>query len=652
MNYTDKCDVYYLSAKRGIIMKKRMCFAVLARSIDESYPTEVLEGIISQAYALDCDVAVFSMFDENNYVSEFFDGEKNIFNLINPEKFDGFLIPGALFNDSGLRNELFDMLKNTGKPVVSVDYSTDLFPCVLKDERTPFKDIVAHLIDVHGFTDIMCLTGLKDTFQAEERLAAYKDILTEKGLYVREDRCIYGDYWADAAYNLADNIHSGKIKAPQALVCANDRMAMFFVERFTQLGHKVPEEIAVVGYDGIPESRDNVPTICTYKVPDAQVGAEGCAKLYEIITGEKCETLNLHRGFVIRGESCGCLEDNSLNVREMRRRTRREQICREFFRTANMFECLANAPTMNDFIDHLQKTPYIFGAGDSNTEYAYDLCLCKDWDSLEAQHNYIKTGYSKQMLAMCRNIDKRFTFDVSEVFPPLWEERDVPNTFSFFPVHFNNRCLGFSVVWQSTNTVVCGKTFWDWHKALTNGLEFLRTKIYLESLNHITYLNSIKDKLTGIYNRSGYDKYSDEFMQNAKQQGKKFMLISCDMDGLKYINDTFGHLEGDVSLRIIANGLSYACLNNEICARIGGDEFVVIGYGDYTQQSVTDMIHQFEKYLKRYNDANNNEYKVDASVGYVICDIDQDTKLKDILSRADKMMYENKFAKPNRHTRL
>ena len=628
---------------------KRLCFAVLARSIDESYPTDVLEGIITQAYSLGCDIAVFSMFDENNYLPENFDGEKNIYKLINPEKFDGFMIPGALFNDSDLRNELFEMLKSTGKPVVSVDYSTDLFPCVLKDEKTPFKDIISHLTDVHGFTDIMCLTGLKDTFQAEERLTAYKEFMAERGLKIREDRCIYGDYWANAAYELAENIHIGKIEKPEALVCANDRMAMFFIERFTQLGHKVPEEIAVVGYDGIPESRDNVPTICTYKVPDAQVGAEGCAKLYEIVTGKKCETINLHSGFVIEGESCGCLEDNSENVREMRKRIRHEQICREYFRTANMFECLANAATMNDFIDHLQKTPYIFGAGDN--EYAYDLCLCKDWDSLDSQNNYIKVGYSNQMLASCRDVDKRFTFDAKEVFPPMWEQRDVPNTFFFFPVHFNNRCLGFSVVWQSASNVVCGKTFWDWHKALTNGLEFQRTKICLESLNHITYLNSIKDKLTGIYNRRGYDKYADEFMQSAKQQGKKFMLISCDMDGLKYINDTFGHLEGDVSLRIIANGLSYVCLNNEICARVGGDEFVVIGYGDYTEKSALAMIDQFERYLKRYNDANDNKYTVDASTGFVICDINDDTELEDVLKKADKLMYENKFSKPNRHKR-
>ena len=129
------------------------------------------------------------------------------------------------------------------------------------------------------------------------------------------------------------------------------------------------------------------------------------------------------------------------------------------------------------------------------------------------------------------------------------------------------------------------------------------------------------------------------------------MLISCDMDGLKYINDTFGHLEGDVSLRIIANGLSYVCLNNEICARVGGDEFVVIGYGDYTEKSALAMIDQFERYLKRYNDANDNKYTVDASTGFVICDINDDTELEDVLKKADKLMYENKFSKPNRHKR-
>lgn len=635
--------------REGKYLKKRPCIGIVARSIDESYATEVIEGAVKQAFEMNYDVAVFSMFDENSYINEYFEGEKNIFNLINPDKFDGFLFPAAMFNNTELRDYLFDFLRATNKPVVVIDYATDIFPCVLKDEREPFKNMINHLLDVHGFTDIMCLTGLKGTFQAEERLEAYKEALRERNIEVLEDHCMYGDYWSDAAWNLAEKMHNKEIGIPEALICANDRMAMFFIERFTELGHKVPEDIAVVGYDGIVESRDNVPTICTYKVPDAQSGANAFSKLYEIMTGTKCETINLHSGFVIRGESCGCLEDNSSNIRMIRKNTRIEQNRREFYRTANLFECLATENTFNDFIDHLGETVYIFASG--KEECKYDLCLCKDWDSLASEQSYIKKGYGKTMQAVCRNIDKRFYFDPIEIFPPMWEEREVPSVYYFFPVHFNDRCLGFSVVWYDGSVNVCGRTFWDWHKAVTNAIEFRRTKICLESLNHITYLNSIKDKLTGIYNRSGFEKYADEFMQAAKNSGQKLMLISCDMDGLKYINDTYGHLEGDVSLRIIANGLSYVCLNNEICARVGGDEFMVIGYGDYTDESVEKMIEQFDRYLMRYNLANNNEYNVDASTGYVIKEITDEVNLKKLEEISDKMMYERKFAKPNRHKR-
>ncbi|MCD7728014.1 MAG: GGDEF domain-containing protein [Ruminococcus sp.] len=628
---------------------KRPCIGIVARSIDEAYPREIIEGAATQAFKMDYDVAVFCVFDENTYNKDYHEGEMNIFSLINADKFDGFLYPAAMFNDSDMRQQISDILKSTGKPVVTIDNDETDYTAVLRDERQPFKEVVNHLIDVHGLTDIMCLTGRKDTFQAEERLEAYKETLREHNIEVREDHCIYGDYWSDVAWDLAEKMDRGEMAVPQALVCANDRMAMFFIERFTELGHKVPEEIAVVGYDGITESRDNVPTICTYKGPDAQLGADGFSKLYELMTGKKCETINLHSGFVIRGESCGCLEDNSTKVRIMRQNTRIEQNRREYFRTANVFENLSRTDTFNDFITYLGQTIYTFAAG--KKECKYDLCLCKDWDSMASDENYITKGYGKVVQSVCKDLEERFDFDPNEIYPLMWEEKDYSSIYYFFPVHFNDRCLGYSVVWYDGHVDVCGRTFWDWHKAVTNAIEFRRVRICLESLNRITYLNSIKDKLTGIYNRSGFEKYADEFMQAAKETGKKLMLISCDMDGLKYVNDTFGHLEGDVSLRIIANGLSYVCLSNEICARVGGDEFMVIGYGDYNDTVVKETISQFEKYLDRYNLANNNKYKVAASTGYVVCDIDKNTTLNQLERIADELMYVNKFSKPDRHKR-
>lgn len=628
--------------------KRRPCICVVAVGVDKEYQSEVLEGISTQAYALDYNVAVFSMLDEYSDLSDYYIGERNIFSLINEDKFDGFIFPIEMFNSPETKEYLFDLLLKVKKPVVAVDYANDVFPCVLKNERGLFKEMVDHLIDQHGCKEIMCLTGPKDTFQAEERLAAYKETMQEHGLEVRPEYCIYGDYWSDAAYKLAQDIHEGRIKKPDALACANDRMAMFFIERFTDLGHSVPDEIAVTGYDGITESRDYSPTICTCKVSDAQSGADAVAKLYELISGEKCEPTKLSGGYLIRGESCGCAEEGSIKMRKMHKKIQKEQRTREWFRTANLFERLANTSTHNEFVREVYNYMYVFCDAQ---QIGYDLCLCKNWDALSSEQNFIKDGYTERMRVINTLEGPQSEFDVSQMYPDLWIEEEKPATFCFFPVHFNARCLGYSVVWYTDTVCVCGKTYWDWHKAVSNGLEFRRAKICLESLNHITYINSIKDKLTGIYNRSGYDKYCEEFLQKAKENNKKFMLISCDMDGLKYTNDNFGHMEGDVSLRVIANGLSYVCLNNEICARVGGDEFIVIGWGDYTEQKIKDLIYQFEQYVDRYNQSSDKGYKVGASTGFAFCDVDDDTDIEKLSEQADKNMYANKFAKPHSHRR-
>lgn len=647
-----------LFAKEGGIplKKRRRCLGVVIRSVDIEYANDVLEGISAEAYDLGYNVAVFAMFDEDfsnsAEVTDFYRGEKNIYNLINVDLVEGFIFPAEIYHTIELRDFMFDFLKKTGKPVVTVDYENDIFPGVLKDERSTFKLMVEHMINVHGYKKVACLTGIKDTFQAEERLAAYKEVMAEHGLEVKPEWCIYGDYWCAAAYELAEKYMSGELGVPDALVCANDRMAMFFIEKLQQNGYEVPNFIAVAGYDGISESRETSPTICTCKVPDSQSGANAVAKLHEILTAEKVTPVKLDEGFVVRGESCGCNEEGSVKIIKIRNRIKREQQCEEYYRTTNLFERLATVATFKEMVNIMYKYIYVFSGGEV---LDFSLCMCKNWDALESETNYVIDGYTKKMIRTTHyeelHENRESEFNSNIMFPELWEETEKPQTFMFFPVHFNERCLGYSVVRYDGIGNVCGKTFWDWHKALANALEFRREKICLESLNQITYLNSLKDKLTGIYNRSGYDRYSEEFMQNAKSQGKKFLLISCDMDGLKFVNDTYGHFEGDIALRTVANGLSYVCLNNEISARVGGDEFVIIGWGDYSEQRVLEMIAQFEQYLARFNAASSKPYRVDASTGYVICEVNEETDKKALYEQADKMMYAKKFAKPNRKVR-
>ena len=131
--------------------------------------------------------------------------------------------------------------------------------------------------------------------------------------------------------------------------------------------------------------------------------------------------------------------------------------------------------------------------------------------------------------------------------------------------------------------------------------------------------------------------------KKAQTEKKQFFIMMADLDMLKTINDNFGHIEGDNAITVAANALNTCCKNSEICCRIGGDEYAIIGVGDYTDDVISEYFRYIEDYCERYNASSGKGYKVGVSLGFY-CDVpDELAKMDFFVSLADERMYENKF---------
>lgn len=156
---------------------------------------------------------------------------------------------------------------------------------------------------------------------------------------------------------------------------------------------------------------------------------------------------------------------------------------------------------------------------------------------------------------------------------------------------------------------------------------------------------SITDELTGLNNRRGFYALAERELNLASRLKRDLYVLSADMDGLKVINDTLGHQEGDGALIAIAGILKETCRNVDIIARIGGDEFVVVPVGTTTDS--TDLIvARLQKNVGTYNNSMSRRYKLSLSVGVGHYDPSRPCSLDELLIRADKSMYEQKKDKP------
>ena len=122
------------------------------------------------------------------------------------------------------------------------------------------------------------------------------------------------------------------------------------------------------------------------------------------------------------------------------------------------------------------------------------------------------------------------------------------------------------------------------------------------------------------------------------------MISFIDIDGLKYVNDNYGHDEGDFALHQLAEIIRKCCRPGQICARFGGDEFITIGTG-LTQDDAEMFEQDFFKQLKEVNSVINKPYELNASVGSYVTAVEPDMKLFALIAKADQIMYEQKKRK-------
>ena len=160
------------------------------------------------------------------------------------------------------------------------------------------------------------------------------------------------------------------------------------------------------------------------------------------------------------------------------------------------------------------------------------------------------------------------------------------------------------------------------------------------------HIQALTDQLTGLYNRRGFYFLAEQQIKIAKRSGHKIVLFYIDLDGMKHINDSFGHAEGDKALIAAARILRDTFREADTVARLGGDEFAILAVNIKTesQRALIDRLHD------RINTFNtrkkHKKFDLSMSLGVAEYDSGDAASLQNLISAADKRMYLEKKKKP------
>ncbi len=165
------------------------------------------------------------------------------------------------------------------------------------------------------------------------------------------------------------------------------------------------------------------------------------------------------------------------------------------------------------------------------------------------------------------------------------------------------------------------------------------------------FAENMIDAQTGCYNRKGMKYYSDMVLSEAKESEEYIFVCVADLNGLKYINDTYGHQAGDVAIAAISKALLESAPEGSRIVRTGGDEFLIFAALQKDSKEPEAMGGKLDAMVDDYNSTQSNEYTVGVSYGYVFLPVKPETlDLDEYIGIADAKMYDMKVSR-DKHRR-
>lgn len=633
-------------------MKKRK-IALIAASWDGETLAATINGIKERLAGSGMDLYVFLCFpafgiDSPDNISQF-----NIFSLPHYEDYDGYIFSINVVQGYDMLKKYHQPLLQCGKPMVSLECEMDGIPTVVPDGYDAEFRLVDHLIKEHGCRKINYIGGSPEHPDNIIRKKAYKDALVANGIEIEEARIRdYSFMEADGHKAYAEFKELG-LESPDAVVCANDAMALGYCQAAEEDGKYPPEDFLITGYDNDENSRAFTPLITTVDKNVRAMGYLGCDVLLRTMAGEAVEGIVSHEQELVLRGSCGCYApeeqvqwDNRQLQRQIYFRVKEESA---YYETLNLVR--QNLAISNDeglFNYYLLEVMRRFEM--------YGYCMCINQSVYYGTHAIefnLETTYDDEQYVLSGmkhgvSQEEAMIIKKRDLVPDYLQQEDADtHVYMLMPMQRYGACMGYFVLIDTT-LILHRRMALYMMGAINSAYGNLRNFENLRKMNKRLDSVYVKDALTDMYNRFGYMRDGYAMFEKSKAYGKPLMVMFMDMDHLKEINDIYGHSHGDNALILFSGVLKKCAGEDKIAVRYGGDEFLIIG-----QVESKDGAEEFKKILEAELAKTNAEtdlpYQIEASIGYVLTDAKSKKELDDYVEEADTLMYEVK--KQNRKNR-
>lgn len=554
--------------------------------------------------------------------------EVSVFDLIPYDRTDAIVIIDEKIKSREIVQGVIDRADKEDVPVVVVDGQYDNTSIVRFDYAKGFEAVVRHIIEGHHVKRPHMMAGKINNPFSTERIEVFKKVLADNDIPYDDTMLSYGDFWSIPARAAAGKLLERE-ELPEAVICANDIMAINVCDVFQNAGLKVPKDVIVSGFDGIEEAFWSSPGITTAKCDGMQLGDAVMEVLLSVFEGERNVVKWIAPSF-ISNESCGCPKSgqsaftavNGLNNIFYHHQD-------DIHAMQEITSKLMLGKDMEESIRFLKRN------------LAKNACVVVENSCFDLEKNffYDDEQNGKMTVVFDSYIDSvdRYPYDPQTIIPHLDDimKNDCPLVFNGLEYMAKSPgfvCYSFPKVELIDYTQTANLT--NCFSMGIGGYVINNYQMYLREKLKQMYQN---DALTGLYNRIAFVSMMEELSKDPDKLGKKITIIMSDLNGLKKINDSLGHITGDKAIAATAQALKKACPDDAICVRVGGDEMLAIIIGDCDPEKIVSRIKDI---LKEYT--TEYGFSVSASIGTHTTTFDESFDMNKVISIADERMYEMK----------
>ena len=632
------------------------------------YAERIIRGVSLACQEKSAGLLVFSIgrlqdlsgaFDYQNVAVSSFVSSKNL---------DGAIFISGTIMHSYNKQEAASYIKSF-KPLPLANISMEIpgIPSIIVDNQEAYESILKELVTRQRCRKFAILGVRGNSTEVKNRIKNIKSILgeydiPEDEITVWKSTLSYGPALDDlrAVYKLSGTFDY------DAVICMNDEMAFAALDFCSEIGKKVPDDVLVVGFDNLINSDTCIPSLTTIKQNFEGQGYLAGMNLIKEIIGKPADKLSVMTAIPVMRESTRRVPydktapharsfefESEENKAFLRTNTGTEWYRKkgEFYQTTSFYTEMQSDMTYDQLCKRINNDVRSFGiTACAIVLYDKPIEMATPFDYFHLpKQAHLFAGFDDTTGFDSNKEKKQIKCNPKEEMLPPGIINITSEGVMVFAIFHSTLQYGYIIIRPGSYDSIIYDLF---VKLLSSTI----ASVYSFSLAHnetsrvrkkIDELDLIAstDELTGLYNRRGLFSFGETTLKFAKAMGQEGIIIYCDMDGLKKINDVYGHEAGDRAILAESIILRSNFRSNDIIARIGGDEFAIISPG-LTKDALKKIREQIDEDCRIWSGGNEQGFPLSISMGFVEYPSPKvGYKITPLLSEADSLMYLEKRAK-------